>query len=186
MNEFIKYLQKKDLSETTQKAYLRNVNNFLNWHKSEPINTEKKDILKYLSYLKTKKKQQNITRRNALISLNHYFTFLKETEQIAVNPTNLLKIRGTKKRQLYNIFTFEELEQLADDYYHTFIRTYDNSHIPKNQRQIAFLSKQRNYGMLTFLVYQGITTKELQNITLSDLDLIKATEIGRASCRERV
>jgi len=135
MENFIKYLQEKDLTETTQKAYSFNVNNFLSWYKSEPMNTEKKDILKYLEYLKKKKKQQNITRRNSLISLNHYFEYLKKNEQIAVNPTNLLKIRGTKKKQLYNIYTAEELTQLADDYYNIFIKNYDDNHIPKNKRK---------------------------------------------------
>jgi len=44
MNEFITYLQKKDLSPSTQEAYLFNVEQFLNRYKGEPENTEKKDI----------------------------------------------------------------------------------------------------------------------------------------------
>jgi site-specific recombinase XerD len=175
MNDFIKYLQKKGLTQTTQQAYLFNTNKFLNWYKGEPINTEKKDILKYLEHLKKNKKQQNITRRNSLISLNHYFEFLRETEQITVNPTNLLKIRGTKKKQLYNIFTAEELTQLADDYYNIFIKIFDENHIPKNQRQNSHLTRNRNYLMLTFLVYQGLHTNELQKISLEDIDPIKAS-----------
>lgn len=175
MNDFIKYLQKKGLTQTTQQAYLFNTNKFLNWYKGEPINTEKKDILKYLEYLKKNKKQQNITRRNSLISLNHYFEFLREIEQISENPTNLLKIRGTKKKQLYNIFTAEELTQLADDYYNNFVKNFDDSHIPKNQRQNSHLTRNRNYLMLTFLVYQGLHTNELQKISLEDIDPIKAS-----------
>jgi len=183
MENFIKYLQEKNLSETTQKAYLFNVNKFLNWYKAEKpalseaevMNAEKKDILKYLEYLKKKKNQQNITRRNSLISLNHYFEYLRKTEQIAVNPTNLLKIRGTKKKQLYNIFTADELTQLADDYYNIFIKNFDENHIPKNQRKNSFLTRNRNYLMFTFLVYQGLHTNELQKIQLDDIDLIKAS-----------
>lgn len=175
MNDFIKYLQTKGLTENTQQAYLFNTNKFMNWYKGEPINAEKKDILKYLEYLKKRKQQQNITRRNSLIAINHYFEFLRENEQIAVNPTNLIKIRGAKKKQLYNIFTLEELTQLADDYYIMFVKNYNDSHIPKNQRQNSYLSKNRNYCMLTFLVYQGLHTNELQKITLDDIDLIKAT-----------
>ncbi|MBN2890358.1 MAG: phage integrase N-terminal SAM-like domain-containing protein [Bacteroidales bacterium] len=175
MNDFIKYLQKKGLTQTTQQAYLFNTNKFLNWYSGELINTEKKDILKYLEYLKKNKKQQNVTRRNSLISLNHYFEFLRENEQISENPTNLLKIRGTKKKQLYNIFTAEELTQLADDYYNIFIKTFDENHIPKNQRQNSYLTRNRNYLMLTFLVYQGLHTNELQRISLDDIDPIKAS-----------
>lgn len=175
MNNFIKYLQTKDLTQSTQNAYLRNVNLFLNWYEPEPMNAKKKDVLKYLEYLKNSKKQQNITRRNALISLNHYFEFLRETEQITVNPTNLLKIRGTKKKQLYKTFTAEELTQLADDYYTVFIKNFEENHIPKNQRQNSFLTRNRNYLMFTFLAYQGLHTNELQKITLDNTDPLKAS-----------
>lgn len=181
MEIFIQYLQSKNLSNSTQKAYTRNVNLFLSWYKSEPLNCEKKDILKYLSHLKNKKQQDNITRRNALIAINHYFTFLVLNEDIKSNPTSLIKIRGTHKRQLYKIYTLEELTQLYDNYYHTFIRNFNDycfapklGGIPANQREQALLSRQRNYIMLSFLLYQGLATNELQKIQLADIDLNKA------------
>lgn len=175
MNDFIKHLQTKDLTQSTQNAYLRNVNLFLNWYETEPMNAQKKDVLKYLEYLKNSKKQQNITRRNALIALNHYFEFLRKTEQITVNPTNLLKIRGTKKKQLYNTFTAQELTQLTDDYYTIFVKNFDENHIPKNQRTNSFLTRNRNYLMLTFLTCQGLHTNELEKIQLNDIEPLKAT-----------
>lgn len=187
MNDFIKHLQKKDLTPNTQNAYLRNVNLFLNWLDKEEIQTTKKDVLKYLEYLKNSKKQQNITRRNSLIALNHYFEFLRKTEQITVNPTNLLKIRGTKKKQLYNTFTAQELTQLADDYYTVFVKNFEENHIPKNQRQNSFLTRNRNYLMFTFLVYQGLHTNELQKITLDNIEPLKAsvTITGSKKTNER-
>lgn len=175
MQEFTKYLQQKNHSKTTQIAYLRYVNNFLNWFDKETINCQKKDILNYLGYLKNQKKHQNITRRNSLIALNHYFNFLMQNDLIATNPTALLKIRGTHKKMLYNIYTFEELEQLNDNFYHNFIRNYNDNHIPKNQRKQSHLTRQRNYVMFSLLIYQGLSTSELQKITLDDLCLTKAT-----------
>jgi site-specific recombinase XerD len=181
MQDFINYLESKNHSKTTQVAYLRNVNLFLSWYKIEPINCTKKDIIKYLEHLQTKKLQENITRRNALIAINHYFTFLCKSENILQNLTVLIKIRGTHKRQLYKIYTAEELQQLYDNYYHTFIRNYESKcfasrlgGIPANQREQTLLSRQRNYVMLGFLVYQGLATNELQKITLADIDLQKA------------
>lgn len=179
---FTDYLQSKNHSVSTQKAYIRNANLFLNWYKKEPINCTKKDILKYLEYLQNKKQQDNITRRNALISINHYFAFLVSIEQAATNPTALIKIRGTHKRQLYKIYTAEELTQLYDNYYHTFIRNFNDfcfasvlGGIPANQRQQALLSRQRNFVMLGLLVYQGLSTNELQSITVNDIDFTKGT-----------
>lgn len=175
MNQFKKYLESKNLAKSTQKYYLIYINRFLKWFDKNAINCTKKDILNYLAHLKNNRNQENITRKNSLIALNHYFTFLVQEGQVASNPCSLIKIRGTHKKRLHNIFTIEERSQLADDYYNVFVRNYDDNHIPKNQRQQSFLSKNRNYCMLTFLVYQGLHTNELQKITLDDVDLVKAT-----------
>jgi len=180
MEDFIYYLQSKNHSTTTQKAYLRNVNLFLEWYadsyRQEPINCTKKDVLKYLEYLQNKKQQDNITRRNSLIAINHYFTFLLQNEEVSSNPTALLKIRGTHKRQLYKIYTAEELTQLYDNYYHTFISNFDTlCYAPKlggiqvNQIEKSLLARQRNYIMLGLLFYQGLATNELQRITINDI-----------------
>ncbi len=177
MNEFIKYLENKNLSESTQELYLSYTNLFLQWYESEPINCTKKDVLKYLEYLKNKKGQTNKSRYMVLISLNHYFSFLVQDEQIASNPTALLKIRGTKRKILYNIYTIKELEQLHDDYYHNFIRnfTYDGTRIPLHMHKSVSLHRERNYIMLGLLFYQGLSTSELQKLTLEDINLNKAT-----------
>jgi site-specific recombinase XerD len=175
MKEFTEYLQSRSLSKTTIGLYSRYVNGFLDWYKKEPINCQKKDVLKYLSFLKDKKQYQNITRRNILIALNHYFTALLKNELVTSNPTAFLKIRGANKKHLYNTFSFEELTELADNYYHTFVRSYEDNHIPKNQKNLSKLSKERNYVMLSLLLNQGLATNELQNIRLDDLDLTKAS-----------
>jgi site-specific recombinase XerD len=175
MTTFIQYLQSKNLSASTQKAYQRHVDLFRKWYKLDPVNTTKKDVLKYLEHLQKKKNQANITRKNALIALNHFFSYLVALEAISSNPTALIKIRGTHKKQLYRIYSPEELEQLFDNYYNIYVKAYDDSHIPKNQRTQSALSKQRNAAILSILIYQGTTTKEVDQIQLNDLDLIKAT-----------
>jgi len=175
MTDFKKYLQQKDYTQSTQESYFQDVNKFLLWYKDDTINIEKKDILKYLKYLKTSKKRNNRSRNRALTPLKHYFNFMLKAEQIASNPTAFIKIRGTKKKQLYKIFTTDELSQLADDYYTIYIKNFDDSHIPLSTRYRSKLSYQRNYIMLTFLIYQGLHTNELKNISLDDIDLIKAS-----------
>jgi len=173
--QYIAYLQSIDLAESSQKAYSKNVELFLKWYEKEPIQATKKDILKYLEHLQTNRSQTNITRRNSLIAINHYFAFLLKTEQVSSNPTALIKIRGTKKKTLIRTYTPEELAQLFDNYHQLFITTYDNSHIPKNQRQNSFLCRNRNAVILGFLVYQGITPREVERMQLHDIDLTKAT-----------
>lgn len=181
MKEFISYLQSKDLAQSSINHYTDYTDKFFLYCKKEPLQVEKKDVLKYLHYLQDKKHYENITRRNHLIALNHFFTFLLKNGMVATNPTALIKIRGTHKRHLYRIYKPEELEQIYDNYYHTFIRNFDTlcyapnkGGIQTNQIERTLLSRQRNYVMLGFLIYQGLHTSELQYIKLADVDLNKA------------
>jgi site-specific recombinase XerD len=166
---FTDYLQSKNHSVRTQQTYLRNVNDFLKWYDNDPLNCTKKDVLNFLDYLHTKECSSK-TKSLFVISLNHYFTFL----QLPTNPTALLKIRGTKKKTLYRIYTPEELEKLFDNYYHFYIQGFDDSKIPDNMKQRSLLSKYRNYIMLGFAVHQGLTAKELHRLQVNDIDFLKA------------
>jgi len=173
--EFIKYLEAKDLAPTTINYYLIYVELFFKWAKKEDIQVIKPDVLRYLEYLKNKRGQQNVTRKNQLIALKHYFTHLYQREQITISPCAVLKIRGANKKKLHKIYTPDELELLCDNYYNYFVRNYDDSHIPKNQRKYAALNRHRNAVILSVLANQGISTNEIEIIELDNLDLSKAT-----------
>jgi len=175
MQDFINYLQSKDLTKTTQNSYLKDVNRFFEWFNNDPTNCTKKDILNYLGYLKNTKKRSSTTRNCYLNSLKNYFTYLLGEGLIAKNPTNFLKIRGVKRKFLYHIFKAEELTQLADNYYHNFIRNCNDNKTPKNRKTTSKLSRERNYIILQLLLDQGLITSEIARITLEDLDINKGT-----------
>ena len=176
MNDFVKYLESKNHSARTQQTYLRNVNDFLKWYANDTLNCTKKDIVNFLDYLH-KKQCGSKTKSLFIISLHHYFNFL----QLPTNPTALIKIRGTKKKMLYRLYTPEELTQLFDNYYHFYIQGFDDSNIPDNMKQRSLLSKYRNYIMLGFAIYQGLTAKELHRLCINDIDLVKAVVNVRAA-----
>ena len=138
---FTAYLEGKNLSPFSIAYYVRSVEVFFRHVQKQETQVSKPDILKHLEYLKNSREQQNITRRNNLIALNHYFTFLYQSGQTATNPCIFLKIRGTYKRKLHKIYTPEELDGLFDSYYQLFVRGYDDSRIPKNQRKQSALSR---------------------------------------------
>lgn len=173
--DFIGYLQSKNLAPSSLAHYVRELGLFLAWIAKEETQITKPEVLKYLEYLKNKRGLQNISRSRILNVLNHYFTFLLKAEQITLNPCLLLKIRGTQQKTLYRIYTPEELTELYDRFYLLFVREYDTSHIPKNQRLKSNLSRQRNAVLLSLLIYQGVTTKEIDTLQLCDLDLMTAT-----------
>ena len=172
--QFRQYMESKNHAKTTQKAYLKSVAVFLKWYKQDPVNCSKKDILNFLSYLKDNTKQQNISRRNICIALNHYFTALLQAGMVSHNPAAFIKIQGANRKRLYKIYTPDELAQLADNFYVVFITGFDDSHLDKSKKQVSFLSRHRNYAMLTFLLFQGLPTNELTQININNIDLKKA------------
>lgn len=169
-NDFIAYLQSKDLSKSTIEYYTCNLSLFMAWVNKEEILITKPDILKYLVYLKEVKQMENKGRNSRLRSLNHYFTFLLNSGDVASNPTDLLKMRGTQKKTLHpKLYTPEELEQILDNYYHGFIRNFND------QKELELLSHQRNYIILGLLIYQGVSREEIEKIHLQDLNLHKGS-----------
>lgn len=164
MNEFRTFLQQKGLSVSTQKFYCYQVERFLQWYKKDIENAQTKDVLKYLDHLQNKLGLQNITRRNHLISIDHYFQFIG-----LPTVTAFIRLQGTKKRKLNHVFSTEELTQLYDNYHAVYIQNFN-----PNDWKTSLTGKWRNYVMLGCLVFQGLQTNELDTLTVSDIDFNKA------------
>jgi site-specific recombinase XerD len=172
--EFIKYLENKGHTIKNINQSIKYVEQFFARIKKEELQITKPDVLKFLEYLK-KAGKSNSYRQMYLTAVNHYFTFLYKNEQIAENPCLLLKIRGIKRKTLYNIYTSEELETLFDNYYQLFVRNLDYSlYRHEQQRKQSVLSKERNALIFSILINQGITTGELEKLELNDIDFVKA------------
>ena len=172
---FTSYLQSKDLAQSSITHYRMYAQQFLQWINKDETQIKKADVLDHLEYLKTRKDQQNITRKNHLIAINHYFTYLYENETVAENPCLFLKIRGANKKTLYKTYTAEQLQQINDNYYNTFVKNNNGQRTPRNQHARTALCNQRNASILGLLLYQGTTTKELDTLLIQDIDLQKAT-----------
>jgi site-specific recombinase XerD len=172
--EFTAYLESKDLATATIASYIECVEYGLKYLKTEEIQITKPDILNFLEHLKNKG-LQNTTRQNYINALNHYFTFLFSKGEVLKNPCWGLLIRGAKKQILYKTYTPEELDQLCENYYHVFVRNFDCPNITASKRKQAILCRERNAVILSFLVNQGITAKEISRIEVADINLNKAT-----------
>jgi len=179
--QFVKYLESKEFAQRTQKECLLNLKQFFDWihtcaehgRSKEDLQITKPDILKYLEHLKNKG-LQNVTRKNYLTAINHYFTFLYENEQITSNPCQFLKIRGANKKTLHKTYTPEELDQLFDNYYQLYICSYDDSRQRhEHSRLCSALGRERNAAVLSILINQGATTKEIERIEIGDLAIYR-------------
>ena len=121
---FENYLQTKGHSKATCKAYSFQLLDYLAWLDKEGLTTEAvttRDLTSWLLYLQ-KKGQANITRRNALIAVRHFYDWQMQCQLREDNPADPIRIRGTDTRKLYPILSREELEAI----YH---RRYFDGHL---------------------------------------------------------
>lgn len=166
--DFIAYLFNKGLSSGTVSNYVRDCQKFTAWLRAENVPLEAvsyADVLHFIQGRKGKVKQR--TQGVTLNSLKHFFTYLLSIGIITENPTTAIRIRGIKRRTLYEILSKQELEALYND----FEFKTDEKQRNQNWYKVSELSHKRNKVMIGLLIYQGITAKELADLELKDLKL---------------
>jgi integrase/recombinase XerD len=131
--------------------YLYKTDRFITWAKSQHNSPKKityKKLLQYIKHLKSKKyKPQSIN--GELNAIKQYFNYLISENYRGDNPTDGLRIKGERKKVLYNLLSNDALEDL---YY-----SYPTQH----KNRLVQSSLQRDKVMVGFMVYQGITSQEL-------------------------
>lgn len=170
MNSFEKYLQSKDLSKATIKHYNSQALSFITWCDIQNIEVENSTSTEITSYLKhlQNKGQQNKTRNVQLGILKHFFDYQIQAEQREDNPAKHIKIRGTKNKMLYPLYTKQELESL----YHSYeIPTDEHKKSKCNWFGNYKLSRSRNKAIISLMIYQGLCTDEVNRLTIKDVKL---------------
>lgn len=166
--EFIDYLLFKGFSSSTIKSYSRDVICFEEWLNKENVSLETVSYADVLHYIQGKKKHvKQRTLSTAVNSLKHYFNFLSNHGVVSENPTQNISIKGIRRKKLYNILSKQELEEL----YHNFTFTEDEKQTKQNWYKASKLTFKRNKVILGLLIYQGLNTSELKDLTTNDLKL---------------
>lgn len=152
--DFLNYLIKiKKYSTNTVLNYELDIDKYetyLNSKKIKLYNVEYKDVLNFISYLKTDHKSTSINR--TLSCIRSYYNFLIKEEKINNNPFKLVNSMK-KEKKLPNYFKYNEYEELINS-----IDTNNN------------LGK-RNRCIFEVLLCTGCRCNELINIKLDDIDL---------------
>lgn len=162
MTTFKTYLANKDFSTQSIISYLQVVNHYKNWIQQKGVPIEKStynDVLAYLQYLQLRGVVQR-TQQLHITRLKHYFNWCTSVHKRADNPVLAIAIKGIKRKTLYTIFSFTELETLYMNY---------------QEIGGTSLAGKRNNAILGLLVYQGLTTTEITRLTLKDIQLAKGT-----------
>ncbi len=165
---FRAYLQLKDYSRSTINRYVKDVETFKQWAEKENIEIEQANYSDVLCYIQNKGKEiKQSTLSKMVNSLKHYYNHLIMMNMAIENPTTQIKIKGIKRKKLYDILSKEELESL-----------YHNQSEEKSPKanSTADLVRKRNKVILGLMIYQGLNASELSRLTESDVKL-RAGEI---------
>lgn len=155
-NTFKSYLQSKRQRNTSVNSNLQMVERFEAWCKKQDLEQAELTATDVLNYLEELKKQgvKQKTQAIYLNSIKHYTRFLNENE---INEISIqhITIKGVRRNDLHNILTTEQLEAIYHNY---------PAETPINKR---------NKAILSLLIYQGITTGELNELTTENLHLFE-------------
>jgi len=180
MEQFKEYLQIKGYSSATINTILKYVDYFTRWCHQDNIadlgEVGHNDIVAYVQHCNIREVSKKTTA-NYVLYLKKYYDYLISESLITDNPCSHIKIKGVKRKVLYDILPIESLERLY--------RLYSTEAAPT--QQISEISRKRNKVMLGLLLYQAVRSEELTKLQVIDVRL-RTGEIfipGAARSQER-
>jgi integrase/recombinase XerD len=156
---FRSQLKEKGFSKDTIRQKINYAGYFLQWLEIERLEWEEviyNDMLNFIDHCRLEGKSRQLVN-NKLRSIRNFYQYQKEMDPSVHNPALNLLIRGTYQKLPSGNISFATLESLHSTY-------------PKKT-----LRDKRNKIILGFLVYQAVTTGELQRLGPDNLQLSKGT-----------
>lgn len=157
LNEFIRYLNTRNASPETIRAYQEDLTQFFQFLKEavktsfNPSTTDGLLLRQYLLYLKGKNLQKTSLARK-IATLKAFFKFLVKMEVSQVNPTTILRSPRLDKK-LPDFLSENEMERIIDE------------------PDLSRLMGLRDRAILEILYSTGIRVSELVNLRVRDVDL---------------
>ncbi|MGL5088974.1 MAG: tyrosine-type recombinase/integrase [Cetobacterium sp.] len=106
LKDFLKYKSdSKSLKKETLDLYFGDMKDFEEFSKKDVLNIEKKDILKYIEFLKKNYQQNSILRKISTIKI--FYRYLLEKRMIDENPTDGITIEKAPEKELETLEIWE-------------------------------------------------------------------------------
>ena len=161
------FLYRKHTKQSA-KSYLFVIDNFLATN-PRAAKYQYSDIIKHFAELRPR--YPNIATLNSMLAgIKRYYDYLVETKQRNDHPCRMFRIKGegvAKKRQVQfqDLFTSAELEMLL-----------------KRENRYEHL-KLRNKIIISFLIYQAMTSEDVMRVDLKDVDMDKGSVYIKSSAK---
>jgi len=174
MNKFKEWLIIKGYTSTTVATIIKAVDYFLLWSEKENIaditETTHNDIIAYIQHYNLRGTGKK-TIAHYIMHLKKYFDWLMSEGEVTDNPCSNIKIKGIKRKVLYEILSMEELEKLYNDYATEItIEKNDQMKCPPPMAMHT-LARRRNKIILGLFVYQALRSEEIIKLQVTDIKL---------------
>lgn len=152
------YLQKK-YSKSTLNSNLYNIRRFTDYYDKRAEKATYKDVLQYIEYLRKNYDLHPKTLRHRLYAVKIYFNYLLETGKRKDHPCSELYLKDKVSRQIQvdNLYSLETLENFLESYQ------------IKQKKQLEI----RNKIIISLLIYQALTVREIAGLEVENIDLEK-------------
>ena len=150
------YLEKK-YSKSTLNSNLYNIRRFTDYYGNRAEKSNYKDILNYIEYLRKNYDLHPKTLRHCLYAVKIYFNYLLEIGKRNDHPCSelFLKDKVNKQIQVDNLYNTETLENYFETY-----QIRKKKHL-----------ENRNKIIISLLIYQALTVKEIAELGIQDIEL---------------
>lgn len=153
MKTFSKYLRNKGYKESTIGQHLEYVESFKEWLDANSIGISECRYKEIINFIDNNKDVNQRRINRTLTSITYYFDYLNENRNRLLNPTKNIRVRSSRERQREEPIQYEKLVE------------FYKSRETRDARRI------RNHVILGFLIFQGITTRELENLKVENVHL---------------
>lgn len=160
MKIYRNYLEKNSYSIKSIPTYLKAKDRFSEWcnkYGTTENEIDYKTFLRYIEHLKETRIKIR-TLKTYVNNLKIYFDYLVETNQRFENIIENIHIKGVEKEIKQQVFTQDELE----DFYYSYKENHNKT-----------LSDKRNKIIVGLLIYQGLTTRNIEDLKLENVQLYK-------------
>jgi len=152
---FTNYLQQQRFSMATVNTYNKQLECFTQWLTDEQLSQSDMtytELLDFIRWLQQQDKSKGVVRSHLCV-LRHYFNYLIAEGMRTDNPAAGIFIRGMVKKPPGDLLSVQQMQQLYDQY--------------SIQLHVDLGKKI----MLGLLVYQGLTTDEIERLQAADVRL---------------
>ncbi len=162
--ELREYLKERHTESTTKRYYIDILSYLDKVTQQKALTATYGDIMDYIGHLRTKYSNPETVKCN-LQAIKKYYFWLNHTGQRKDHPCRGLNLKDKTNRdvQLQDLFTSGELELLMER--------------KERYRDVRI----KNQVIISLLIYQGLTTGDIVNLTLNDIDLEEGTVYIKAT-----